>query len=131
MTIRFSNPTADGCHVAAFIKDADDTSVLQGNTPQSCMERPSVIVRPLQDSGKQEVVMKFSVDIAKVMGITLSQYKGSWPTTGALVSASPTNCPTLTFAVANSSFVAATVDVKIEINYHSHFFARTMQVGPS
>jgi hypothetical protein len=126
--ITFSDPSADGLVVGAFLKNFYDTNTLQGSTVNAASERPSVWCKPLNNTGSQVIHFRKSVDLAKMMGLTKSQYESGWFALSGLTTTDPSQCPYLVFACADSrsNATATSCTVRIRLTYHATFWGRKM-----
>jgi len=125
ITITFSDPSADGVIVGAYLKNYYDSQTLQGATISQAEERPQNWVRNLNNTGSQNVTFTKSVDLAAMTGLTPTQYMSSWPAYGARVTADPSYTPYLSVAVSDAQATGTkTVTARVRITYTAVFFGR-------
>jgi hypothetical protein len=126
--LTFSDPQGDGVYVACFIKNFNDPATLTGASISQANERPTVWIKPLNNTGGQVAVFQKRVKIHELMGITAQQYSGAWPATAASTGSNPSHVSYLSFAVAdaNASSPSLTCKCTIELKYHSTFWDRVM-----
>ncbi len=124
--LTFSDPSKDGMYVAMFVKTLNDPATLVNCTLSQAMERPNVVLKPLNNTGSQVTTITRNIDFASNLGVTHSQYINDWYNTSALVSANPLYTPYLAFAVCDpsASSTAGSVRVTVEIIFNSTFFER-------
>ncbi len=126
LEVTFYDPTSDGLVVGAFAKNYNDTYQLQGSTISQADERPTNWIKALSDSGSQRVTYRASIDLAKMMGLSTSEYLSGWPTLSALITADPALTPYFSVAVADSrsNSTVQTVRVRVRLVFHAHFWER-------
>lgn len=128
INITFSDPSQDGLYVGVFMKNFTDTNTLSGATISQAMERPTVWVQPLNGTGSQVARFSKRVKVWELLGLTKTQYDGSWTLVGSLNTTNPSISPYLSVAVADGagSASAPAVRCSIDFEYYCTFFARNM-----
>jgi len=131
--IKFSDPQGDGCYVGVYLKNFTDTSTLANSTISAAMEKPTVFLKPLNNTGSQVVTYRKNIQMHELAGLTKQQYENNYSHTGALVNQNPNQVPYLSFAVAdaNASSPALTCRVTISIDYCVEFFERILSAAQS
>lgn len=131
--VTFSDPSSDGLYVCCMGKNNTDTATVVGSAISTQIEKQISWVQPLNNTGSQRVTFRHTYDLPSMVGLTKPQYEASWAQYGAAVTSTPTVVPYFTVALADPSSPssASSVKVTIKLTYHTQFFSRTLEVGPS
>lgn len=125
-----TNPSQDGLMIGYRLHDSSDSSdILSGETVTEAGLKVRTWQKPINDSGDQVVLFKKYFDIKSVEGLTKLQFKSDFSHyCGTMGTATgPSLQPWFEYALANTKdTTAATIDVKIQIEYFLRLWDREM-----
>lgn len=123
MEVTFSNPSADGLWVGVRCRNSTNSVSTGLLTLDYIQELADSMIRPLNNSGSQTVVLRATVDSYKAMGISKAAYENleyshvnnANPGAGWFVEP---------FVVNTISGTEATVRINVKLIYHARFTNR-------
>ncbi len=121
----FHDPTVDGLAVCALAQPSSASMTLPGKTNDIVAEMEFGAVGFLSNTGGQKLRMAKTFDLARVEGITKSQYDAQVGVYGAAVTTNPSLSPWLRIAASDTNGNSGSV-VRVTVNliYHTRFFRR-------
>lgn len=122
--VTFFDPSADGIYVGVKARRTADTPAdASGKTLSFLKETKLVSAYPLNNTGSQKKVIKGTINLAKLFGITSAQYSAAavQDDYGALTSANPYFGAQLQVFLIDSNGNDQTVAFDIKLTYHGRF----------
>jgi hypothetical protein len=125
ITLRFSDPSADGIICAAHFQSPDTTATVTGSDPNVIMERSGVWTRNLNNTGSQVVTLQQHFPMHQLCNLTISQFKNNIEDYQALCTTSPARTPYVRIATAAlDGSSTSTCRVEAIFDFHCEFFDR-------
>lgn len=120
-----TDPSADGIVVGMMVQPSTSTYTITGHGVDQIKEKPMAITRVINSTGRQIQRIVQYIPLAKLEGLSRSQWHNSQDDYGAATSANPTlNC---WFRIAVGSVrgnAGDTVVARIQLTYYSKFYDR-------
>lgn len=127
VSLKVSDPSADGIIFCAHFQNPDITFALSGNLPDVVMEKPAMLVRDINNTGSQVVNFTQRFALRDLCGITNVEFSSNTDEYTAAVSASPTKTPYLRTAIAAlDGSSTPTVRVQVMLVFETEFFERVV-----
>jgi len=99
--LQFTDPTIEALVIGAAVQPSAASSTVSGKDPYVIAEQEFGAVEYVNTSGSQKAHLFRHFDLAKVEGVTPSQYSNQLSVYGAAVTANPTLSPWLRVAVSD------------------------------
>lgn len=125
VTMRFSDPSADGVMCAAQFQAPSVTQTVTGSDIQTVMERSGVWTANLNNTGSQVVVLDQYFPLHTLCNVTRLQYEANTQDYESLCTTNPVRSPFVRVAVAAlDGSSTPTVRLETKILFYSRFFER-------
>lgn len=125
--LEWLNPTEDGLNAIMMVQPSSQTVVsLNGFIASTLIERPQVVVRGLESTGPQRMVIKQYFDIAALEGMTKLAFEGSASDEYcANYNANPAATPTISLGISSANGVSgATMQCNVRLTYYARVYER-------
>lgn len=121
--LTFTDPSADGMAVGALLQYSNATSGLAGSSIQTADSQQKADVRPLNNTGSQQVRISRVMNIWDLDGNTRLQWLAN-PGYQAVFGQNPTLSPYIRIAAACFTSATPTCSVLVRLSYHVELFDR-------
>lgn len=125
VSIKVSDPSADGIQFAAHFQNPDVTYTVTGTLPDVQMEKPGTLIRDINNTGSQVINFSQRWLMHQLCNITPIEFASNTDEYSAAVSANPAKTPFVRMAIcALDGSSTPTVRVQVMIAYETEFFER-------
>lgn len=125
ITVRFSDPTADGQVCGAMITAPGSVTTLAAQTLTSAIEKPFVATKVINNTGSQSATIRQFIPMYKAIGVTKLEFDANTEDfTGDTAGPSPVQQPKLRVAAANTAVAGIACNAQITLEYHAAFWDR-------
>lgn len=125
ITLTYDNPTQDGLFVGYRLLPTGETDSLTGEALGTSSMKRFTWSSPINNTGKQYVTKSLTAGIAKVEGLTSSQFRNDIDKYSSAITTSPTNLPIIEVAVINTQDTTnVSLMFKIRIVYSVELYNR-------
>jgi len=134
ITLTFSDPSADGMYVAVAYDQPSLLNPIGGTYYDYLDEAPQVLVRSVNNTGSQMIVLRGHVDCAELSNVTGLQYETDRSNFGALTTANPAKSPVLQVAagvMSPSNSSTPTIQCHVRLRFYSEFLGNKDWPGAS
>ncbi len=123
--LKFSDPSADGVACAIMFTPPHQVTTLAGLTISDVLEKQNTLVKYVNDSGAQTIIMKGYYPMHKIAQITSLQFKANVEDYNALSGASPIKRPFLRLSAGSIRATAGTTVVcSVRLTFHTTWYDR-------
>ncbi len=123
----FSDPSADGVQIAANFQSPGTTFTVTGESPNTAMEKPGMMIRNLNNTGSQKVTFTQRFPMHILCNVTKTQFEADLLNYESAVTTNPSLVPYLRIAIAALDGASVpTVRCQTDIIYHTQFRLRTV-----
>ncbi len=125
VSLKVSDPSADGIQFAAHFQAPDVTYTVTGTLPDVNMEKPGMLIRDINNTGSQVVNFTQRWLMHTLCGITPLEFAGNTDEYAAATSASPVKTPFVRCAIAAlDGSSTPTVRLQCCLEFETEFFER-------
>jgi len=124
--LTFSDPSADGMFVASMVQPSTATYGLSSQTIATVTEKAGSLVRPLNNTGAQKVVIHHKLAIPAIENISMTQFLADYTNFSSSAGmGNPTVTPWLRCANACGT-ASATCTLLVELAFDAEFWDRVV-----
>jgi hypothetical protein len=125
VSLRFSDPSADGIICGANFQNPGVTTTVTGVSPDVVMERPGMMIRDINNTGSQVVNFTQTFQMWQLCNVTKQQFDADTSQFESAYNTNPALTPYVRIAIAAlDQSSTPTVRVQCDLAFHCHFKLR-------